>query len=311
MTRYYLKLIRWPNLLMTGLIMVLVRYFLIAVPLSHAALELPQSAFHFGLFTLVMVLLAAAGYAINDYFDMDIDGFNKPDRQIAGKFLPGNTVKKFSHTLNATAILLGIYLGYALQSLHLTLIFVMIAGMLWFYSSRYKRMLLIGNIIISLGAALSLVIVWFFELKGLMADPALLIEARRVMPTITGTVFAYALFAMISTFLRELVKDLEDVKGDARCGCRTFPVVYGIAMAKNLALAVLIVLITMILFWQYVLYYREMQAAFSVLFGSLGMALFALFRLFFSENPQHFRQVSTIIKVLMLAGLISIPFIHL
>lgn len=307
----YLRLIRWPNLMIIVLFMVLVRYYLIAIPLGYAGVDMPQSAFHFALLILVMVLLSAAGYIINDYFDMDVDGFNKADKQIAGKIIPAESVKRFYWIINITALLIGFYLSLAVESLQLALIFVMISGMLWFYSARYKRMLLLGNVVIALGGALGVVIVWFFELKGLMAEPADFAEAMRAMPFMAAMIFAYALFAMISTFIRELVKDLEDMKGDERCGCRTLPVVYGSMVSRNLALAVTIILIAMIAFWQYVLFQRHVMGPFWVLFGADLLGLLVVFRLFTSEDRKHYRQASVLLKILMLLGILSIPFIYL
>jgi 4-hydroxybenzoate polyprenyltransferase len=307
----YLRLIRWPNLMIIVLFMVLVRYYLIAIPLGYAGVELPQSAFHFALLTLVMVLLSAAGYIINDYFDMDVDGFNKTDRHIAGKLIPADSVKRFYWIINLTALFIGFYLGLALESLQLALIFVMISGMLWFYSARYKRMVLLGNVVIALGAALGVIIVWFFELKGLMARPNDFAEATRAMPFMAAMVFAYALFAMISTLIRELVKDLEDKPGDERCGCRTLPVVYGSLISRNLALAVTSILIVMIAFWQFVLFERQLMGAFWVLFGADLLGLLIIARLYSAKDRNHFRQVSTLLKLLMLSGILSIPFIYL
>ncbi len=300
-----------PNLMIIVLFMVLVRYYLIAIPLGYAGVDLPQSAFHFALLTLVMVLLSAAGYIINDYFDMDVDGFNKADRQIAGKIIPAESVRRFYWIINLTALLIGFYLSLAVESLQLALIFVMISGMLWFYSARYKRMLLLGNVIIALGAAMGVVIVWFFELKGLMAQPTDFAEAMRAMPFMAAMVFAYALFALISTFIRELVKDLEDIKGDERCGCRTLPVVYGSTVSRNLALAVTIILIAMIAFWQYVLFQRQVMGPFWALFGADLIGLLVILRLYTAEDRKHFRQVSVLLKILMLLGILSIPFIYL
>jgi 4-hydroxybenzoate polyprenyltransferase len=307
----YLRLIRWPNLMIIVLFMVLVRYYLIAIPLGYAGVDLPQSAFHFALLILVMVLLSAAGYIINDYFDMDVDGFNKADHQIAGKIIPADSVRRFYWIINLTALLIGFYLSLALESLQLALIFVMISGMLWFYSARYKRMLLLGNVVIALGAALGVVIVWFFELKGLIAQPNDFAEAMRAMPFMAAMVFAYALFAMISTFIRELVKDLEDMKGDERCGCRTLPVVYGSTASRNLALAVSIILIALIAFWQYVLFQRQVMGPFWALFGADLLGILVILRLYAAEERKHYRQASVLLKVLMLLGILSIPFIYL
>lgn len=311
MISYYLKLIRWPNLLMMILIMVLVRYFLIAIPLTQAGVGLVNPPYLFGLLILSMVLLAAAGYVINDYFDQDVDEFNKPHKQIVGKHLKAESAKRYYWQLNIVGLLAGFYVSYAVMSIRLALIFIMIAGLLWFYSSRYKRMVLVGNIVVAFVAATGIFVVWFFELNTLMNHAPLFIDASRLMPTITGLVFAYALFAFMSSFVRELIKDLEDLRGDQRCGCRTFPVVYGSSVAKNLALGMTIILVSMIGFWQYILYYRDMHTAMGLLFISDAIGLVVIFRLYTAESKSHFRQASALVKFLMLSGILSIPFLYI
>jgi 4-hydroxybenzoate polyprenyltransferase len=308
--RNIFRLIRWPNLLIMILIMVLVRYFLIAIPLGHAGVELPQSNIHFMLLVLAMVLLAAAGYVINDYFDMDVDGFNKPDRQIAGKLISAESVKRMYWVLNATGIAVAFFLSYSTQSIRLALILVMVAGLLYFYSSRYKRMVLVGNLVVSFVAATGVFVVWFFELTALMDDQYAFVDATRAMPIITGFVFAYALFGFLSTFIREVVKDIEDHAGDERCGCRTFAVVYGTNLSRNLAIGLMIMLISMIGFWQYILYYRNLHLAMQMLLLSDALGVIIVIRLYFASTVKHFQQASVMIKILMLSGIITIPFLY-
>lgn len=311
MITHYIKLIRWPNLLMMILIMVLVRYFLIGIPLTQAGVGLVNPPYLFGLFMLALVLLAAAGYVINDYFDQDVDEFNSPHKQIVGKHLPPESAKRFYWQLTIAGLLAGFYVSYAVTSLRLALIFIMVAGLFWFYSSRYKRMVLVGNIVVAFAAASGVFVVWFFELITLIHQAQLFIGASRLVPTITGLVLAYALFACISSFVRELIKDIEDLQGDQRCGCRTFPVVYGISVAKNLALGLAAILVSMIGFWQYILYYRDMHIAMGVLFVSDAIGLIVIFRLFTAASKTHFRQTATLVKLLMLTGILSMPLLFI
>jgi 4-hydroxybenzoate polyprenyltransferase len=308
--RNILQLIRWPNLLIVIIIMVLVRYFLIAIPLSHADVELPQSTLHFALLVLSMVLLVAAGYMINDFFDMDVDGFNKPERQIAGKLIPADSIKKIYWILNATGLGVAFYLSYSTQSLRLALIFVMVAGLLYFYSSRYKRMVLVGNLVVSFIAATGVFVVWFFELTALIDNQYAFVDATRAMPIITGFVFAYALFGFLSTLTREVVKDIEDQAGDERCGCHSFAVVYGTGLTRNLAIGLMVMLVSMIGFWQYILFYRNLHTAMYLLFISDALGVTIILRLYLASVTKHYRQASVLIKVLMISGILSIPFLY-
>ncbi len=158
----------FTNLMIIVLFMVLVRYYLIAIPLAMQALICPNLLFILPCSPFVMVLLSAAGYIINEIILIWMwMALTKPTDRLPAK----SSLPKASGVLliiNLTALLIGFYLSLAVESLQLALIFVMISGMLWFYSARYKRMLLLVMLIIALGAALGVVIVWFFELKGLI-----------------------------------------------------------------------------------------------------------------------------------------------
>jgi 4-hydroxybenzoate polyprenyltransferase len=170
-------------------------------------------------------------------------------------------------------------------------------------------MLLIGNLVISFVTALMLVMVWAIEFFALSIQPQLFAKALSAMPEITGFVMAYALFAFLSTMLREIIKDIEDMDGDAKGGCRTFPLVYGIIHAKNLSIALLTTLIVMIGFWQYILYNQQYTQAFVFMFIALALSVALLIRLAFANLSIHFSQASLLAKLMMLAGLLSLLFV--
>ena len=306
----YLKLIRWPNLLIMTVAMFLVRYYLVRGPLVLVGTDLASTHIDFALLVIAMLIISAAGYVINDVFDMDIDSLNKQDKQIVGRLIPVQSAKNFYWILNAVGMLIMVYLGYRLNTWQLTVIVLMLAGLLRFYSERYKRQVLIGNLVVAFVASAGITLVWLFEFFSLVRDSDGFIVASNAMPLMSGLVFAYALFAFLTTLTREMVKDIEDMSGDARFGCRTFPVVYGQVAARNLSAATLVIMIIMIGFWQYILYVREMIQAMMVLFLALGIGFFALIRLAIANKPEHYGYVSSLLKLLMLAGLLSVVFLN-
>lgn len=306
----YLKLIRWQNLLIMGATMFLVRHYLIRQPLLLAGADLAVSPLNFGLLVMAMLLISAAGYVINDVFDMDIDSLNKAGGQTVGVSVSVKAAKNLYWILNGLALVFGVYLGYLVHNWQFTIILAMIAGLLWFYSERYKRQVLLGNLVVAFIAAAGIIIVWLLEFFYLRSETTTFIEVAGVMPLMSGLVFAYALFAFLSTFAREVVKDLQDMPGDARFGCRTLPVVYGESASRNFGIGLLAILVVMIGFWQYVLYIRQMYTATYVLLIADAIGIAALIRLALSSTPAHYKQVSSLIKLLMLAGLVSIVFLQ-
>jgi 4-hydroxybenzoate polyprenyltransferase len=306
----YLKLIRWPNLLIMAVTMFLVRFYLVMPPLEMVDVALVSDILSFSLLVLAMLLMSAGGYVINDIFDMDIDSVNRADEMIIGKRIKLTTAKLLYWILNLVALGIMIFLSISMSNWQLLIIMLMLAGLLWFYSERYKRQILVGNLVVAFVASAGITIVWLFEFFNLQKDAAVFVEASRAMPLMSGLVFAYVLFAFLSTIVREVVKDIEDMEGDRRFGCRTFPVVYGEVPARNLAAGLLIILIIMIGFWQYILFLKDMKAAFSVLFIALGIGLAALIRLAFADKTEHYATTSALLKLLMLAGILSIVFLN-
>lgn len=306
----YLKLIRWNNLLIMAVTMFLVRFYLINPPLGMVGINLVSSLADFSLLVIAMLLMSAGGYIINDIFDMDIDSVNRVGGPIVGVRVPLSFAKNLYWFFNLAALLIMVCLSVSMANWQLLLIMLMLGGLLWFYSERYKRQMLVGNLVVAFITSAGITIVWLFEFFHLQQDAAVFVQATRVMPLMSGLVFAYVLFSFLSTMVREMVKDIQDMEGDRRFGCRTFPVVYGEIPGRNLSAGLLIILIIMIGFWQYILFLKDMKAAFAVLFLALGIGLAALVRLSFATKSEHYATVSALLKLLMLAGILSIVFLN-
>ncbi|MBK9292449.1 MAG: geranylgeranylglycerol-phosphate geranylgeranyltransferase [Bacteroidetes bacterium] len=305
----YLQLIRWPNLLIMLLAMMLLRHMVIVPRLAMAGIAPTDTGILFLLCAIATLLIASGGYIINDIMDIDVDRLNKPDKMIVTRTLSMSMAYKLYYGTTATGSLIGLYIGWKIGSLPTGAIFPVMAGALWFYSKRYKRMVLVGNLVVSFATAFVLAMVWIVEFFALSQQPEKFAQAIDVMPEITGFVMAYTMFALLASMLREVIKDIEDLEGDAKGGCRTFPVVYGILPAKNLSIALLTTLIFMIGFWQYILYIQHYTQAMIFLFLALAIALLLLARLALANLPVHYSQASFLSKILMVAGLLSLLFV--
>lgn len=305
----YLRLIRWPNLLIMLLTMMLLRHLVIVPRLELAGIDPDTNNHLFFLYALTTLLIAAGGYIVNDMMDIDVDRVNKPERMIVTKTVSMAMAEKLYYGLTIAGSATGLAIGILVGNWLLGLAFPVAAGAMWFYSKRYKRMLLIGNIVVSLATAGILVMVWVVEFFALSRQPELFTRAISVMPEITGFVMAYALFALLATMLREIIKDIEDMDGDAKGDCRTFPLVYGMMPAKNLSIAILTTLLVMIGFWQYILFMQHYTQAMIFLFLALAIGLLLLARLALANLNVHFSQASLLSKLLMLSGLLSLLFV--
>ena len=276
-------LVRWPNLAIMLLSLVLVRAMLLpGQPLSRVLL-----APRFGLVVLAALLVAAAGYIINDYYDVKIDAINRPSRLVVGRLL------RRRHAMLAHVVLSGVGVALALaMSRAVGAVTLGAALLLWGYSARFKRLPLVGNVsIATLTAALVLL-------------PELQLRTGR------EAVWLYALAAFLLTAVREIVKDLEDMRGDGQHGCQTLPLVWGVARSKAVAGFFLVCLAGLVLgaAGQLLAWGRWGLAAW--LLGLVLLPLGWLARLLWrADRRRHFRQLSAWCKGIMLAGVLSMVLV--
>lgn len=262
------------------LIIAFAQYFT-AIFLSQNTQPIYQTFTDIRLFVLSLssVLIAAAGYIINDYYDVKIDLINKPHRVVVGKILK-RRVAMVAHTiLNFTGIALGFLLSLEIGIINFTT-----ALILWLYSNQLKRIALVGNITVATLTALSIYVI------------------NVLYQEVNYLVIAYALFAFAFTLIREIVKDMEDVKGDLTFGCRTFPVVYGIRKTKYLLYGISTAFLMGLTAMAYFFIGKEM-AAFCLL---LIIPLFVLgYHLQRADTTRQFNLLSNYCKIIMLLGILS------
>ncbi|GAA4010096.1 geranylgeranylglycerol-phosphate geranylgeranyltransferase [Hymenobacter fastidiosus] len=200
-----MRLVRFPNLLIMALCLALVRACLLGATRPLTAL----TSGRFALLALAALCVAAAGYIINDYYDVKIDAINRPERLVVGRMVNRRWAMLSHLLLTGTGVLIA-----GLLSPLLGLVNLGSALLLWGYSARFKRLALVGNLSI---ATLTAALVLLPEL-----------QLRTGLPTVWG----YALAAFLLTVVREIVKDVEDMRGDAQHDCRTLPIVWGVARTK-------------------------------------------------------------------------------
>ena len=161
---HYLKLIRYQNLLIIAVTQYLMRWSIIYPILKVNNFHLQFSEFNFFLLVLSTIFLAAAGYVINDYFDRKTDLLNRPDTVIVGTVIKRRVAMILHIVINIIGIGLGFYILLSIGIYKLGFIYIIIAGILWYYSTSYKRHFLIGNIIVALLTALVPLMVVLYEI---------------------------------------------------------------------------------------------------------------------------------------------------
>lgn len=234
----FLNLIRYKNLLFIVGLQLLMRYAVIQ-PILKVLFDGPSyymTDLQFALLVASTVFIAAAGYVINDYFDTRIDEINHPDSVIVGKSITKERAALIHHILAGLGVVMGLIVAFWCKSLSLGLIIVMVPGMLWFYSASYKRQFLVGNIIVAINSALLPLVVVMAEIAFLNKNSELPIsEAPNggyIIPFLYAWVGGFSVFTFLATLIREIIKDMEDEKGDREMESRSMPIVWGIKNSK-------------------------------------------------------------------------------
>ena len=311
----FFRLIRLQNLIIIAVTQYLMRYAIIESLLANIyvsdeggvlhlpVLELQLTHFQFLSLVLSTVFLTAAGYVINDYFDTKTDLLNRPEKVVVGKVIPRRWAMFIHITLNVLGIGFGFYVSYALNMAYLVIVFLMVTGLLWFYSTTYKRQFLIGNLLVALLTALVPFMVVLFELPPVVQTYGDVISLYQVqLNHIILWVGGFSFFAFMTTLIRELLKDMEDFEGDRAYGRRSLPVVLGLRSSK-LVVQVLIILTLASLVSVYFLYLKDTLTLIYILMGLIFPLIYIVLKISKSQSQEEYHLVSSLSKLVMLIGL--------
>jgi 4-hydroxybenzoate polyprenyltransferase len=298
----FLKLIRWQNLLFIVITQILYEYC-IYLPIYGS-----HSTYQLGFIVLASVLIAAAGYIINDYFDLNIDQINKPDRVIVNNAVS----RRWAIFWHLAFSLLGLF--FTVLALPPSLFWYLILAnllsilLLWLYSTNFKKQLLIGNVIISILTSW-VILILFFSKTPLSVDNIISADHKEIR--LFRLTMLYAGFAFIISLIREVLKDMEDRIGDARYGCRTMPIVWGLPASKVFVAVWIIVLAgTLVILQLYVLAYGWWLSIAYCLLAIVVPLLIVLSKLTAANTQQDFHLLSRYVKAIMFTGILSMLFFY-
>ena len=270
--------------------------------LNLQGIQLALSDFQFVILVVSTVCIAAAGYVINNIFDRETDLINKKE-VIVGASISEAMAYNLYITLNVIGVIGGFYLSNVIEKPGFALLFIIISGTLYLYASSLKQSLLIGNLIIALLTAISVIIIGLYDLLPIITP-----ENQLFLGVLFKILLDYALFAFLINFIREIVKDLEDVKGDYNLGMNTLPIALGIERTSKIILISTGLITVYLLYYIYEYYFNNnlyISTVYSLLTVIAPLILFCV-KLTNAKTSSDFKSLSLILKFILLFGIISI-----
>lgn len=300
-----LKLIRYKNLLFIVFVQFLMSQSVIAPILEMHKLSPMTPTWVLCGIVLATVLVAAGGYVINDYFDMKIDRINRPEKVVVGTEITQKTAMIFYQILTGLGALIGFATAIYLKNFTLAFIFVVVPGMLWFYSSTYKRQLLIGNLIVALSVGLVPLLPLIVETSLLTNYYGDLIKETPIIALIYKWICGFSLFAFAWTIIREIIKDAEDRVGDAEMECRTVPIVCGEKWTKIVVISLIIIILAVLTWLVFAVIKFPIESKITqryFIFGIVLPTICLVAMLILAKTPHDYKNAGTLTKFIMLIG---------
>lgn len=306
--RNILQLVRWSNLFFLGALIYVMEKWVVVPILNDVAFGEQLPWYILLLIAAATILIAAGGYVINDYFDIKIDRINRPDQLIVTQYISKENAMRLSIGLSGVGMVCGLVAAWLLRSSTIAILFAIIPGLLWFYSSSYKRLLIIGNVTIALLSALSPMMIAIANVAQLQLKYSTILPYTTLEHDIYAWVGGFSLFAFLLTWIREIVKDLQDQMGDRELECHSMPIVWGNIVTKIVVTA-LIVLTTVLIgwFWYSLLPFDHSWQSFSTRYIVLAIIIplwGALWLLWAAKIPSDYRTCQQVLKLTMFLGML-------
>lgn len=310
----FLNLIRWQNLLIVILTMVLMRYAVLEPVISKIGVILLKGTgevipmvlqfpwYDFLLLVAATVFITAGGYVINDYFDIKADLINK-GKVIVGTKIPRRQAMMWHNIFNIAGVSAGFYISWKAGYIYLGVLFLIVSGLLYFYSVSYKRQFLIGNIIVAILTAMVPLLVVFYEWPALYKYYTINAVSLPKINFVFYWVGGFALFAFLTTLTHEIIKDTEDFEGDVAYGKNTVAVVFGVLSAKVVSVSLIIITVALL----YLIWYFFINDTITLIYISAAIVLpllYVIYNVVISRDRKQLHSASSIMKIVMLTGIL-------
>ena len=299
---HFLNLIRWKNLLMIAFAQCAFRFGFFELPnFTEIHFFTALTTAQFFMLVIATISLAAAGYIINDVYDLETDTINNPSKQIVGKHINESLATNLFVIFNILGVALGFYIANIVGKNMFATVFVLISVLLYVYATYLKGTILLGNIAISLLVAATILIVGVFELTPIISP-----ENIDFVKYLFRFILEFAVFAFLINLVREMVKDMEDIDGDHKAGLTTLPIAIGRDRAARVTFIICLLPICTAVYYTITYLAENNILLFYFLFLIIGPLCFVAFKILGAKTKKEFHSLSTVLKVILFLGIISI-----
>ena len=298
----FVKLIRWKNLLMLALIQILFRF----VYFSEFSVATTLNTITFYMLVAATLLIAAAGYIINDIYDIEADKINKPSKVFVSQAFSIKQAWFFYYLFNIMGLSLGFYVAYTIGRPTFIAIFLIVMLLLKVYNSDLKKLPLLGNALISLLVSLAILIIGIFDIIPAIT-PENEVEQYYAFKVMTD----YAIFAFMFMFLREMIKDIEDVNGDRKMRMKTLPILVGRKRARYIVFGFCFIPLILVTYYSFDNFGEVPFVLAYMLIVVLIPLLYTMTKILNSKTKKDDAFTSWLLKFIMLLGILSIVIISI
>ena len=305
----FFQLIRYKNLIFITLTQLFFYGFIIRpsyeVLLSNSPL-LSHDLFHWML--IASILIAGGGYIINDYFDLNIDKINKPDKLIVDKEISRRWAMMLHFIMSIVGIVITGYVSMKLNNFLLLLLNASSVILLWVYSTTFKKKLLTGNVIISILTAWVIFMLFFAEINW--TSGSMLPSSNPALIPIYKLAIIYGGFAFIVSLIREVIKDIEDETGDRKYGCKTMPIVWGVNASKIFVAVWMVALFGALVAIMVYSIFNKWYLIGLYITGLLVFIIQIFIKLKRANRIEDYTSLTRMVKIFMLAGILSMALYY-
>lgn len=299
----YFWITRPINLLLIVITQCAVYFGVILRFLNHYDLPPSLTIPQFILLVLSTLIIGTSGYIINDIYDTDVDWLNKPKKQFIGHSISKRNAGYYYWSLVIIGGTISIYLAFSIDQLFLFIIYPVAVFMMFLYSYAFKRKVLLGNIIVALFCGFVPGIVVFAERSSIFHSHS----ETYLYQHLQMVLIAFIILSFLGNFIREIVKDMEDMKGDQLAGARTFPIVVGMEKSKIFSFFNMLLLSILIFLWMiYIFNYGNLILHIITICTLTIPSFYLLFLVNRIKTKKDCSTVSRGLKILMAFGLLNL-----